>query len=391
MTTPGSDVGPSQDRRPFASYTAVPTAAWLELFYDLIFVAAILVFSSAVSHLHDDVRIAWVVGVFVAVWWIWVSTTMFVNRFRFHDVGQRVLVLGQMFFVIVLAVESREGVRRDAPYISVTYACLIGTVAAMYWRAARTRGPLGPYAMRRAGWACASVVIFLVAATVLPAAREILWVLGLLVTIIPAVVHSGRFGGAGSIDERHIVERMGAFTIIVCGEAFLKVAIQIGSAPIAQIDFMALVFQFVLTFAIWSTYFQDMPQAGIHRGRFAPWIALHLLVQLCIAGTAIGVAQMVAVDPLAHLPASDILEVTATLAVMYLGFALLGPCTRRQPARPLFVLRLSTALVIVAVGVAAWKISWIDLVEGVALLSVAALAHTFAADRLRRLTEVSAA
>jgi len=391
MTGPASEVSPSEERRPFESYTAVPVAAWLELFYDLIFVAAILVFSSAVSHLHDDLRVAWVVGVFVAVWWIWVSTTMFVNRFRVDDVGQRVLVLVQMFLVVLLAGEAREGVVRDGVFLSLNYAALIGTVAVMYWRLARTPGPLRSYAVHRSAYAFVSVAMFLVAAVLPDTSRQILWVLGLLVTIVPAVVQSERLGGVAPIDEQHMVERMGAFTIIVCGEAFLKVAIQVSSAPIAHIDFAALVFQFVLTFAIWSTYFQDMPRAGIRRHRFPPWVALHLLVQLCIAGTAIGVAQMVAVDPAERLPASTILEVTATLAVMYGGLALLGLCTRRQPPRPLFTLRVATALVIVVVGVAAWRIPWINLVEGVALLSAVALIHAFAADRLRRRTEVSAA
>jgi low temperature requirement protein LtrA len=390
MTTPAPETGPADPPR-FTTYTAVPMTAWLELFYDLIFVAAILVFSSAVSHLHDEVRTAWVVGVFVAVWWIWVSTTMFVNRFRVDDVGQRLLVLGQMFFVVLLAVESREGVIRDGRYISGTYALLIGSVALMYWRTARTPGPLGTYALRRALLATASVAIFLVAAVVPLGAREVLWVVGLLVTIVPAVVVSGRVGLDFPVDEHHIVERMGAFTIIVCGEAFLKVAIAISAAPIAQIDFLALAFQFVLTFAIWSTYFQDIPQAGIRRGYFAWWVASHLVVQLCIIGSAIGVAAFVAVDPLAHAPASDILEVTAALAVMYLGLAWVGVCTRRRPRRTLLIARLVTAAVIVVAGVLAWKISWIDLVEGVVVLSLVALAHAGVAERLRRRTEISPA
>jgi low temperature requirement protein LtrA len=167
MTGPASEVSPSEERRPFESYTAVPVAAWLELFYDLIFVAAILVFSSAVSHLHDDLRVAWVVGVFVSVWWIWVSTTMFVNRFRVDDVGQRVLVLVQMFLVVLLAGEAREGVVRDGVFLSLNYAALIGTVAVMYWRLARTPGPLRSYAVHRSAYAFVSVAMFLVAA-VLP-------------------------------------------------------------------------------------------------------------------------------------------------------------------------------------------------------------------------------
>ena len=124
-------------------------AAWLELSHDLIFVAASLVFSSAVSHLHDDARVAWVLGVFVSLWWIEVSTTMFANRFRVDDVGQRVLVLIQMFLVVLLAGEAREGVGRDGLFLSGAHAALVGTVAVMYWRLARTPGPLRVYAVHR--------------------------------------------------------------------------------------------------------------------------------------------------------------------------------------------------------------------------------------------------
>src|ERR1700704_4713469 len=88
----------------------VQMSVWIELFYDLVFVAAILVFSSAVSHLHDEARIGWVVIVFSAVWWVWLSTTMFANRFRMTDLGHRMLILLQMFFVVLIAMEARAGV-----------------------------------------------------------------------------------------------------------------------------------------------------------------------------------------------------------------------------------------------------------------------------------------
>jgi hypothetical protein len=56
--------------------------------------------------------------------------------------------------------------------------------------------------------------------------------------------------------------------------------------------------------------------------------------------------------------------------------------------RPLFLLRLTTCLVTVAVGVAAWRISWIDLAEGVAALTVVAIAHAAIGVRLDNETEV---
>ena len=78
----------------------------------------------------------------------------------------------------------------------------------------------------------------------------------------------------------------------------------------------------------------------------------------------------------------------ATLAIVYLGLAGIGACTRRRPIRPLLVLRLTTALVVALVGFGAWKISWIDLVEGVAVLTVVAIGHTVLVARLRAGTVV---
>jgi low temperature requirement protein LtrA len=161
----------------------------------------------------------------------------------------------------------------------------------------------------------------------------------------------------------------------VCGEAFVKVAVAVSSGTVGDVDVIALAFQFVLTFAIWLSYFEDIPQAGVRRGRVSAWMGLHLLLQLGIAGTAIGVARLVRTDPFEHIPTNDILEITATLAAIYLALALLGLCTRRIPVRPLLVLRLATSAATLLVGFGAWRIPWLDLVEGVAFLTVVAVGY----------------
>ena len=88
-------------------------------------------------------------------------------------------------------------------------------------------------------------------------------------------------------------------------------------------------------------------------------------------------SKLVSLGFLERLPAEDILEIMATLAVVYLGLAGIGVCTRRRPIRPLLVLRLGTALVVAVVGFGAWKVPWVDLIEGVAMLTVVAIGHTF--------------
>ncbi len=370
------------------SFASMPMSAWLELFYDLIFVAAILVFSSAVSHLHDAGRIVWVVGVFVVLWWIWVSTTMYFNRYGVADVVERFLVLAQMFFVVVLAVEALEGVKRDSVYLSITFALLIGTVGAMYWRSGRSNEPLAAFARSRARYAFIAGVFFLVAAAFDDPVRGILWSIGLAATVIPTIVQTEKLGPTAAINESHALERFGAFTIIVCGEAFLKVAIAISNAEIVRLDLVALAFQFVLTFAIWSTYFEDFPNAGIGRGKYEAWASMHLIVQLGIAATAIGVAQLVTVAPFADAPDSATLEVTISLMVIYLGLAQLGRTTRRRPQGPLLALRLGTVAVVALVGGLAWAIPDVDLVTGLGALAIVTVGHAYVASRLRKQTEV---
>jgi len=373
-----------------ASHTLVQMGVWIELFYDLVFVAAILVFSSAVSHLHDGARIGWVVIVFTAVWWIWLSTTIFTNRFRTTDLGHRLLLLLQMFCVVLIAIEARDGVVEDEAYLAVTYGALVGTVAAMYWRAWRHRGPDAAFAGHLAALNGVAAALFVIAAPLPEAPRLAVAGLGATVVVLPAVVRSRRLSEFPAIDEAHLVERFGAFTIIVCGESFVKVAIAVSNSTVDGVDVVALAFQFVLTFALWASYFEDIPHAGLNQRRAGAWLAFHLLAQLGIAGTAIGVSKLVSLGFFEELPAEDILEIMATLALVYVGLAGIGLCTRRRPVGPLLGLRLVTALVVTIVGLAAWQLPWFDLLEGVAALTVVAVAHAFLVARLRARTVVVA-
>jgi low temperature requirement protein LtrA len=374
--------------REVASHTIAQMGVWIELFYDLVFVAAILVFSSAVSHLHDGARIGWVVIVFAAVWWIWLSTTIFTNRFRMTDLGHRLLLLLQMFFVVLIAIEARAGVVEDEAYLAVTYGALVGTVAAMYWRAWRQGGPDSAFAGHLAALNAVAAALFVVAAPLPETVRIAVAAVGIAVVVLPAIARSGRLSEFPTIDEEHLVERLGAFTIIVCGESFVKVAIAVSDSTVDGVDVVALAFQFVLTFALWASYFEDIPHAGLNQRRAGPWLACHLLTQLGIAGTAIGVSKLVALGFFEQLPAEDILEIMATLALVYLGLAGIGLCTRRRPIRPLLVLRLVTALVVALAGVAAWQLPWFDLLEGVAALTLVAVGHAFLVARLRAKTAV---
>ncbi|MCX6505382.1 MAG: low temperature requirement protein A [Actinobacteria bacterium] len=381
-------MSPSDHNEPLAAYPSIPVLAWLELFYDLVFVAAVLVFSSTVSHLDDWGDIGRVVVSFIAIWCIWVSTTMFTNRFKIHDFTQRALVLTQMVLIAVFSVEISEGLVRDFALRSLTYAGLVATVALMYWRVSRQKSDLASYARNYSIYALIAALIFIVSGFTPNGIRETIWIIGLLTIMAPTIMQSNYFGRFAPLDERHVVERFGALTIIMCGENFIKVATSVGNSADTTIDLTALILQFILIFAIWASYFEDVPDSGIAPGRFAYWVNLHLLLQMSIAGIAIGVATLVSVDPLGRAPAEAILSIGFLLALLYLALAFLGVCTRRYPTGPLFYLRSATAATVAILTFIVWVVPEINVISGLATLVAVAVAHAFLANRLRRSTKV---
>jgi low temperature requirement protein LtrA len=116
--------------------SAVPDqmSVWIELFYDLIFVAALLVLSVAVAHAHPSSQITWLVLVFAAVWWVWFTTTVCANRFHMLDLPHRLLLLFQMLVIVLMAMEARASVAGDSDYLAAEYGLLLLTVSLMYFR-----------------------------------------------------------------------------------------------------------------------------------------------------------------------------------------------------------------------------------------------------------------
>ena len=88
---------------------------WLELFFDLIFVAAV---AQVGEPLREDYTVTGLVRystLFVLIWWAWIGNSVFATRFNSDDVLQRVLTLVQMFAVAIipLAIYAIRSARED--------------------------------------------------------------------------------------------------------------------------------------------------------------------------------------------------------------------------------------------------------------------------------------
>src|SRR6266513_6032407 len=156
---------------------------WIELFYDLVFAAAISQLSAPLEadySLHGVVRYAFLLAlVFLA----WLGYTTFSTQFAVDDVLQRVLIVAQVFLVAVMAANATGPLSgREAAGFGAAYGGVRAVLALQY---ARVIGlPEAGTLVRRRIVGLFSAAILWTAAALLPAPQRYAgWVVALLIDI----------------------------------------------------------------------------------------------------------------------------------------------------------------------------------------------------------------
>jgi low temperature requirement protein LtrA len=371
----------------------VEAVGWLELFYDLVFVAAVVTYSDAISFRPDLGQISAVDGAFAAMWLVWLATTLHANRYRDDGAIQRFLVLVQMLLLTINALAVGDGFETHPELISVTYALLALDVAVMYARAVHGRDEEGRLARVRRNQYSAAALPIVAAAFVPEPTRIVLWIVGLALLAWPTLgFRFGRLGVVPPFDEHHLVERLGLLTIIVCGESFVKVSLLAADGTLNAIDISVLVTMFVFVFGVWWAYFDDVPRAGIRREptRTTVWLLGHLTLQLGLVASAVGFAKVLGYELGTTLVGDKSLLLTLPLVAVLVGMTLIGLGTRRVPQGQLVYLRLGVAALVGVMAVVTWRFEWISADGGAAVVAAGALATAALQALLLRRTRVVA-
>src|SRR5438046_9955945 len=145
---------------------------WTELFYDLVFAAAISQLSAPLEadySLHGVVRYAFLLAlVFLA----WLGYTTFSTQFAVDDVLQRVLIVAQVFLVAVMAANATGPLSgREAAGFGAAYGGVRAVLALQYARVIGLHGTRS-VVFRRIGWLVTAAVVW-TASALLPAPHQI--------------------------------------------------------------------------------------------------------------------------------------------------------------------------------------------------------------------------
>jgi len=351
-------------------------ATWLELFYDLIFVAAV---SQVAHYLSKHVSVSGFfecVLLFVPVWWSWVGATFYATRFDTDDLGHRLLTLLQMVAISVLAVNVHHGLEESSAGFALSYVTIRGILIVQYLLAGyhiKVARPLIKWYVRGFGIGAG---LWLVSVFVPAPWRFALWVLGLLADFITPLT-AGKLVAQIPPSFTHVPERLGLFTIIVLGEAVIAVVKGVAQLEWGALSAIEAVLGMVIAFSLWWVYFDTVdgsPLRAMGVGRMdigLTWLYAHLPLAIGIAATGVGVEHVISSDVAQPLPAAERALICVAVALCLVSLALihlitcsLGPARRRKI---LSAYRIASAAFVLVLAVAGGSLSPVVLIALVAV------------------------
>jgi low temperature requirement protein LtrA len=274
-------------------------ATWMELFYDLLFVAVVAQLSLQLSHDLSPFGILRFVLLFIPVWWAWIGQAFYATRFDTDDLGHRLFIIAQMFAVAAMAVTVHQGFSQGSAGFALSYAAVRFILVGEYI-GADLFVPAARRIIRRfeIGFGIAAT-IWLISAFVAPPYRFVLWGIGMLVDFATPLT-AGKLHAKLAPHAVHLPERFGLFTLIILGESITGVVSGLIHQQWSLTSAAAAMLGLSLAFSLWWVYFDNIDAAPIRAARtgghiwvYQTWLYAHLPLVIGLTGTAVGVEYVV--------------------------------------------------------------------------------------------------
>ena len=363
-------------------YTAAIKALGLELFFDLIFVAAVSQVAEPLREHYTMLGLVRFAPLFALIWWAWIGHTVFSTRFDTDDAIQRVLTLVQMFVVAVMAANAKDALdSRSSAGFAAAYAGLRFLLVGQYLRASRLI-EVRPLTLRYLAGHGAAAVLWLASALV--PAPERFWFWGIAFAIdLGTPWLATRHSVSVPPDAAHLPERFGLFMLILLGESVIAVMQGIESQEDWTLSAATSAFLGMgISFFIWSWYFDgaaggsEQPVRSTREAfRFHLWSYAHFPLSLGIVVVGVGVQRIVTAASRDLLTAADAAILIGATAVVMLSMSVIGATSAGRGARgsPSLLANMLIAAVTIAIGVVAQITSPVVMILTLAGLCVSQL------------------
>ncbi len=360
---------------------------WLELFYDLVYVATLIQIGNFLSDNLTLVGFGQFLVLMTVVWWAWSGETFYQNRFVVDDLYHRFLVFTQIFGVATLGLSVSQAFGDLYVQFTLAYVLIRFIMVLMYVRAYYAHPESRLFSVRYIMGFSAGIAVWL-GSLLLPA--DIHWVgwlagiaLELVLFALPVMrVQLEKWGP----DTHHIVERFGIFTIIVLGEAFVKI---LDDAQGTQLVMEQLLFSaagLTVLYSLWWLYFSDT--AGklfdfMSSLKPVAWIYGHLILAASLVAFGVGAKKLFA-ETIDHpgdpVTAKYRLLYATAIIIFLVALALIdyGMDDELTPHSQVInaLIHLVSALVVLGVGLLATEVTATQFVAIIAVIMVVQVVYS---------------
>ncbi|WP_111506397.1 low temperature requirement protein A [Paenibacillus odorifer] len=235
---------------------------WLELFYDLLFVAAVSKASHVLLHVEAGTipleYLSKFILIFIPIWWAWVGQSLFVNRFGQDIFLHRIFLILQLFFVLIMT--ASLSVNFDQYYMPflIGYVGLRAMTAIQYLtinknEAADRKGTARYLGSRFwIGLVISSLSLFFDSWM-----RYVVLYAGITVDILLPLV-GRKYLVKSPINTHHLLERFSLFTLILLGESVVSILAVLQSSHWTWQSIVFALLTFLLIIAMWWQYFDNV-------------------------------------------------------------------------------------------------------------------------------------
>ena len=336
---------------------------WLELFFDLVYVAILVELGNRLSHDLSLPGLLQFLFFFVIVWWSWLEMVLFARFFPTDDIGQRLLTFLYMALMGLMAFNIHDMTGAGATAFLLAYAASKFVLVLMYAKA----GSQYPQyrRMTRTFMMFFSVAGFAWLGIAITAPTDLrLWGLvagvGILVQALLPFLQS-KFEKLAfetpPMKKHYMRHRFGELTIIVLGELFIKVITSASERDVYLVSMLYFILLLSISTSLWWLYFDHQEHSTLakRRSRMEIWIYIHY--PLLAAITAYGVVgnKVMALIPGEGLSDPKRWLFCVALAVAVACTAVIEWTAREKPGdmahRPQILMRLLGALILLALAV----------------------------------------
>lgn len=281
------------------------SVTFLELFYDLVYVALVAQLAHALAEEATPSGVLEFGFLFIIVWWAWFNGSSYHDLHGNNDIRTRVFTFLQVFAVAAMAVFAHDALGESSVGFALAYAAFQLILGYLWWRTGvydPNHRPLSrPYSFAF----LITTLLFVVSIFVAVPIRFYLWGVAVLISLIlpfNAFLQSKKHPAIQEEVDRildvspALVERFGLLTIIVLGE--VVVGTVNGVAGHHHLDWTIGItagLGILIAISLWWIYFDFVshrkPQPT--RGKVSQWFYLHLPMTAGIAAVGAAVFSII--------------------------------------------------------------------------------------------------